>query len=240
MSTPETTVGRPARRRRAEPQADSRAGLARLGPIAQVRAGRLRRRLPQLIVGLILYGSSLAMLLRSTLGNAPWDVLHQGMARHLPISIGQAAVAASFFVLLAWVPLREVPGLGTIGNAILVGLSTDIFLGAVDPPDDLTVRILFLVGGIVLNALATAVYIGAQFGSGPRDGLMTGLSRRTGRSLRLVRTLLELFVVTVGWFLGGVVGVGTVLYALLIGPLSQRLLPAFIVELPPPSSPDDR
>ena len=206
--------------------------LARLGPVAQLRAGRLPRRLSQLAVGLALYGLTLGMMIRATLGNAPWDVLHQGLAIHLPISIGTAVIAMSVVVLLLWIPLRELPGLGTVTNTVAVGLVADLTLGVLDAPEALWQRALLMAGGVVLNALATALYIGSQFGPGPRDGLMTGLHRRTGVSIRLVRTGLEVLVVAIGWVLGGVVGIGTVLYALAIGPLVQVLLPPFIVELP--------
>jgi uncharacterized membrane protein YczE len=205
--------------------------LARLGPIAQIKAGRLPRRLAQLAIGLTLYGVTLAMMIRATLGNAPWDVLHQGMALHLPMSIGTAVIVMSMAVLLLWIPLREMPGLGTVTNSFVVGLVADAALAVLDAPEALWGRSLLMVGGVVLNALATALYIGSQFGPGPRDGLMTGLHRRTGVSIRLVRTGLEVFVVAIGWLLGGVVGVGTVLYAVGIGPLVQLMLPRFIVEL---------
>jgi uncharacterized membrane protein YczE len=208
-----------------------RRELTRLGPVAQLRAGRLGRRLPQLLVGLLLYGLTLAMMIRATLGNAPWDVLHQGLAGHLPITIGQAVIAMSLVVLLLWIPLREMPGLGTICNSFLVGLSADAFLSLISTPDAWWARALLMVGGILLNAVATAMYLGSQFGAGPRDGLMTGLHRRTGVSIRLVRTGLEVAVVAIGWLLGGVAGLGTVLYALAIGPLAQALLPTFIVDL---------
>ncbi len=204
-------------------------GLTDLGPIAQLRAGRLARRLPQLYVGLVLYGVSLAMMVRGDVGLAPWDVLHSGLTKHFPIDIGQALVIVSFVVMLAWIPLREMPGLGTISNALVIGLSTDLFLAVMSRPDAMGVRISWLVAGIVLQGVATAAYIGAQFGRGPRDGLMTGLARRTGRSLRLVRTLMELSVFAIGLLLGGVAGLGTILYAVSIGPLSQALLPAFLV-----------
>lgn len=206
--------------------------LARLGPVAQLRAGRLPRRLGQLGVGLVLYGITLAMLIRATLGNASWDVLHQGMAVHLPMSIGTAVIVMSLVVLLFWIPLREMPGLGTIANSFVVGLMADAALSVMGAPDALWERSLLMAGGVVLNALATALYIGSQFGPGPRDGLMTGLHRRTGLSIRTVRTALEVFVVAVGWALGGVVGIGTIIYTLAIGPLVQIMLPRFIVELP--------
>jgi uncharacterized membrane protein YczE len=209
-----------------------RRELARLGPVAQLRAGRLPRRLGQLVVGLVLYGLTLAMIIRSTLGNAPWDVLHQGMARHLPISIGTAVIAMSMVVLLAWIPLREMPGLGTVLNSVLVGLAADFFLHLIGSPTALDARVALLVGGILLNGVATALYIGSQLGPGPRDGLMTGWHRRTGLSIQRVRMTLEVSVVVVGALLGGTVGVGTVLYAVAIGPLVQWLLPWAVVELP--------
>ena len=212
--------------------ATARPGLTDLGPLAQLRAGGLARRLPQLYVGLVLYGVSLAMMVRADLGLAPWDVLHSGLIRHVPITLGQAVVVMSFVVLVAWIPLRETPGIGTISNALVVGFSADGTLALLEPPDGLALRIALMVGGVVLCGIASALYIGAQLGRGPRDGLMTGLHRRTGRSLRLVRTALEVAVVLVGLLLGGVAGIGTVLYALAIGPLTQLMLPAFTVDLP--------
>jgi uncharacterized membrane protein YczE len=203
--------------------------LSELGPVAQLRAGRLGRRLVQLYAGLVLYGFSIALMVRAHLGLAPWDVLHSGLTKHFPIDIGQALVIVSFVVMLAWVPLREIPGLGTISNAIVIGLSTDLFLAVMPRPDVMTLRVTLLVAGIALQGLATAAYIGAQFGRGPRDGLMTGLARRTGRSLRLVRTLMELTVFAMGLLLGGVAGLGTIVYAVSIGPLSQALLPHLLV-----------
>lgn len=206
--------------------------LVDLGPIAQLRAGRLGRRLCQLMFGLVLYGASLALMVRGALGLAPWDVLHSGLIEHIDITLGQMVVAMSLVVLLLWIPLREKPGLGTIANAIVVGFSADAVLAVLAEPDAWWARVLLLVSGVVLNGLATALYIGSQFGRGPRDGLMTGLARRTGRSLALVRTGLEITVVVIGLVLGGVAGAGTVLYALTIGPLAQLMLPWVIVQLP--------
>jgi uncharacterized membrane protein YczE len=203
--------------------------LTDLGPIAQLRAGRTVRRLVQLYAGLLLYGFSIALMVRAHLGLAPWDVLHSGLTKHFPIDIGQALVIVSFVVMLAWIPLREIPGLGTISNAIVIGASTDVFLAALPTLHDVPLRAVLLAAGISLQGLATAAYIGAQFGRGPRDGLMTGLARRTGRSLRLVRTSMELTVVVIGLLLGGVAGVGTILYAVSIGPLSQALLSPLLV-----------
>lgn len=218
-------ASRPGRTRRP-------AALADLGPVAQLRAGRLGRRLPQLVVGLVLYGVSLAMMVRGDIGLAPWDVLHSGFVRHVPITLGQAVVLFSFVVLLLWIPLRETPGVATVANAVLVGLSADATLALLEPATSMAGRVALMTGGVVLCAGATALYIGAQLGRGPRDGLMTGLARRTGLSLRLVRTGLEVAVVLVGLALGGVLGLGTVVYALAIGPLAQAMLPWFVVRLP--------
>lgn len=205
--------------------------LVDLGPVAQLRAGRLLRRLPQLFIGLYLFGVSLAMMVLAGVGTAPWDVLHLGLIRHVPITLGQAVIAVSFVVLLAWIPMRERPGIGTIANALLVGLSADVTLLMFDAPEALVGQVTLMIGGVALCGLASALYIGAQFGRGPRDGLMTGLSRRTGLSLRLVRTALEVSVVVVGILLGGVAGLGTIVYALGIGPLTQALLPWCLVPL---------
>ncbi|WP_310962772.1 membrane protein YczE [Nocardioides terrisoli] len=205
--------------------------LARLSPLGQLRAGRLLRRLVQLYVGLVAYGLTLALLIRAHLGNAPWDVLHQGLADHLPISIGQAVIAVSFLVLLLWIPLREVPGLGTLSNAVVIGLAADLGLSLMHEPRAIQLRILMTLAGVIGNAVATACYIGAQLGPGPRDGLMTGLNRRTGVPIGPVRTGIEVTVVVVGFFLGGVLGFGTLIYAVAIGPLVQRLLPLFVVPL---------
>jgi len=216
-----------------EPSAAPRPApaLVDLGPLAQLRAGRLPRRLVQLAVGLWLYGVSLAMMVRGGLGLAPWDVLHSGLIRYVPLSLGQAVILTSFLVLVAWVPLREQPGLGTLANAVLVGIATDATLAVLAHPDALVADLALMAGGVVLCGAATAMYIGAQLGRGPRDGLMTGLHRRTGLSLRLVRTGLEVGVVVLGLLLGGVLGVGTVVFALAIGPLAQALLPVFLVRL---------
>lgn len=212
--------------------------LTTLGPLAQLRAGRLARRLPQLVLGLVLYGVSMVLLIRATLGVMPWDVLHQGLAEHLPWSFGTVVIATSVAVLLLWIPIRQMPGLGTLLNAVLIGVVVDIVLPWVPEMESWVARGGLMVAGLVLNAVATAMYIGSQFGPGARDGLMTGFARTTGLSIRLVRTIIEIVVVAVGWLLGGVFGLGTVLYALLIGPLTQAMLPWFTVELDPrPTSP---
>ena len=197
-------------------------------------SSRLPRRLLQLFVGLALYGVSLAMLLRAGLGLAPWDVLHQGLAGLLGTSVGQMVIALSFVVLLLWIPLRERPGFGTVANALLVGVFVDLTLLLLDDAEGWAWRVGLLLLGVLVNGVATALYIGASLGAGPRDGLMTGLVRRTGRSVRLVRTTLEVAVLAVGWLLGGTVGVGTLLYALAIGPIAHALLPVFTVRRQPP------
>lgn len=184
------------------------------------------RRLPQLAAGLALYGASMALILRARLGVDPWDVLHQGLAARLHLDFGLVTAMTGIVVLLAWVPLRQRPGVGTLANVALIAVSVDAVLAVLPSPSGLVWRIALLVAGVVLNGLSIAVYVGARLGPGPRDGLMTGLSARTGRSLRLVRTLIEVTVLVCGWLLGGTVGIGTVLYAVAIGPLAQAFLPA--------------
>jgi uncharacterized membrane protein YczE len=216
-----------SRRHRQEPRPPRQAQSRELGPVGQLRAGRLARRLPQLYAGLVLYGLTVACLIRSRLGNAPWDVLHQGVAAHLGVSIGTVAIAVSVLVLLAWIPLRQVPGLGTLSNALIVGLAINLGLAVLPAPHALVGQVALMAAGIAGNAVATAMYIGGRFGPGPRDGLMTGLHRLTGRPIWIVRTSIEVSVVVAGIALGGVFGVGTVLYAVAIGPLVQPLLPLF-------------
>jgi uncharacterized membrane protein YczE len=193
------------------------------------------RRLVQLYAGLVLYGLSMALLVRSGLGVMPWDVLHQGLARQLGWSLGVVTIVVGALVLLAWIPLRERPGLGTVSNVVVIGLALDAALAVLPEPASLPLRIALVPTGILLNAVATAAYIGVHLGPGPRDGLMTGLVRRTGRSVRLVRTSIEVAVVALGWLLGGTLGVATVLYALAIGPLVHVLLPRLAVDLPAPA-----
>lgn len=208
--------------------------LATLTSREQLRAGKLPRRLAQLLVGLTLYGTSMAMMIRSQLGLDPWDVLHYGLAGRLPLTFGQVTMVVGALVLLLWVPLRQWPGLGTLANVIVIGLATDAGLGLIPEPTTMLPRGALLVGGITLNGLAGGLYIGSQLGPGPRDGLMTGFARRTGWSIRMVRTGIEVSVLSAGWLLGGVVGVGTVAYAILIGPLVQFFLPRVTVRLEVP------
>ncbi|MFH8626800.1 YitT family protein [Streptomyces vietnamensis] len=198
----------------------------------------LTRRLVQLYVGLTLYGVSSALLVRSGLGLEPWGVLHQGLAEKTGLTIGVVSIIVGAVVLLLWVPIRQRPGLGTVSNVFAIGLATDGTLALVPDVDGLTGQVPLLLLGIVLNGVATGLYIAARFGPGPRDGLMTGLHRLTGRSIRLVRTAIEVVVVATGFLLGGSVGVGTVLYALAIGPLAQFFLRRFAVPETAPETPE--
>ncbi|MGJ9414376.1 YitT family protein [Aeromicrobium sp. CF4.19] len=182
-------------------------------------------RLVQLMGGLVLYGVTMAMLVRSGLGLDPWDVFHEGMTHHVPLTFGQVVILTGVFLLLLWVPLRQRPGVGTVLNVIVIGLAADLGLALIPTSDLLVWQALLLVGGIVGNGVAGALYIGARLGPGPRDGLWLGLVERTGRSVRFWRTTLELTVLVVGFVLGGTVGVGTVAYALAIGPVVQAVLP---------------
>ncbi|MFD5831724.1 YitT family protein [Lentzea sp. NPDC060358] len=184
------------------------------------------RRLPQLLAGLWLYGASMAMQIRATLGLNPWDVLHEGLEKRTGLSFGLITAITGVLVLLVWIPLKQKPGIGTIGNVVLVAVSVDVSLAIMPAPEGLLPRIALMTAGIVLNAVAFAAYVGSRLGAGPRDGMVTGFCRRTGVSLRLTRTVIELVVLGTGWLLGGTVGVGTILYALGIGPLSQLFLPA--------------
>ncbi|WP_395994323.1 membrane protein YczE [Catenulispora acidiphila] len=190
------------------------------------------RRLVQLFAGLVLFGASTALMVASGLGLASWDVLHQGLARHTGLPLGHVVIGVGALVLLAWIPLRQRPGFGTAANVVVVGLAADATLGVLPTPHALAPRAALLVGGIALNGVATGLYVGAGLGPGPRDGLMTGLAARTGRSLRLTRTGIEVAVLAAGWLLGGTVGVGTVLFAAAIGPLAQFFIARFTLNPP--------
>jgi uncharacterized membrane protein YczE len=187
------------------------------------------RRLASLYAGLVLFGLSVALMVNARLGVDPWDVLHQGIARRTGIPFGWVVNGTGVLVLLAWIPLRQRPGLGTVSNVIVVGLVAGVALPRLPQPGPLAGRAAFLAAGIVANAVATALYIGAGLGPGPRDGLMTGLAAR-GWPIRRVRTCIELTVLTVGWLLGGTVGVGTLLYAVSIGPLAHVLIPKLAID----------
>ncbi|MEU8019206.1 hypothetical protein AB0B74_24900 [Micromonospora parva] len=196
------------------------------------------RRLVQLYLGLTLYGVSMALMIRSDLGLDPWDVFHQGLSELTGLSFGTVTIGVGALVLLLWIPLRQRPGLGTVSNVVVIGLVVDATMALLPAGGPLSVRTAMLITGIVANGAATALYLGAQLGPGPRDGLMTGyVARRPGRSVRLVRTVIEVTVLALGWLLGGTVGVGTVAYALAIGPLAQFFIPLFAVpEAAAPSS----
>ncbi|MEU2895403.1 membrane protein YczE [Streptomyces sp. NPDC001273] len=193
------------------------------------RHGHLARRLFQLYAGLALYGASSALLVRSGLGLEPWNVLHQGLSERTGLSMGVVLTIVGAAVLLLWIPLRQRPGLGTISNVLVIGAAMDATLAVVPDAHAMAVRVPLMTAGIVLNGAATGLYIAARFGPGPRDGLMTGLHQHTGVSVRLVRTAIEITVVVTGFLLGGTVGVGTLLYAVTIGPLAQVFLRFFAV-----------
>lgn len=198
---------------------------------------RLVRRLIQLYVGLALYGAAIGFLVRAELGLDPWDVLHQGLNRVTGLSFGTITIIVGVVVLLLWIPLRQRPGLGTLSNVVVVGLCADLALWLIPEVHKLAFRIPFLIGGVLLTALAAAIYIGAGFGPGPRDGLMTGLHARGFGSIRVMRTLVEIVVLAIGWLLGGSVGVGTVLFAVSIGPLIHWMMPYFDLSATKPRLP---
>jgi uncharacterized membrane protein YczE len=186
----------------------------------------VRGRLVQLFLGLLLYGFSASLLVLARLGLDPWDVFHQGLARHSGLAIGTWSILVGLVVLLLWIPLRQMPGIGTVANVVMIGGTMDVVLSFVHSPHSMVWRIVCLVAGVSLNGVATGAYIGAGLGPGPRDGLMTGLAAR-GHSIRVVRTGIEITVLATGWLLGGTVGVGTVLYAVSIGPLAHVFVPLF-------------
>ncbi|MDQ7904553.1 hypothetical protein RB614_08450 [Phytohabitans sp. ZYX-F-186] len=191
---------------------------------------RATRRLTQLLAGLVLYGASMALMIESRLGLDPWDVFHQGLSEVTGVRFGLIVILVGAMVLLLWIPLRQRPGIGTVANVVVIGLAVDAVLAVLPTAGPMALRIAFLVGGVTLNGVATGLYIGARLGPGPRDGLMTGfVARRPGRSIRLVRTVIEVTVLAVGWLLGGTVGAGTVLYAVAIGPLAHVFIPLFTV-----------
>ena len=194
----------------------------------RIRQERVVLRLFNLFAGLILFGVSIALMLSAGLGVDPWDVLHQGVARQAGIPFGTVVILASLLVLVLWIPLRQRPGFGTVANAVVVGLAAGATLAVLPDLDSFAPRFAFLAGGILLNGLATGLYIGARLGPGPRDGLMTGLAAR-GLPLGPARTAIEVGVLAIGWGLGGQVGIGTLVYAASIGPLVQFFIAAFTV-----------
>lgn len=205
--------------------------LAVLTPKQQLTAGRMPRRLVQLFIGLSMYGLAMAMFVRSGLGLDPWDVFHYGISRLTGVNFGVVIIVVSILVLLLWIPLRQWPGLGTVANALWIGVATNLGLAMIPTVHGLPLQMAVFTVGLVINGIGGALYLGAQLGPGPRDGLMTGLHERTGLSLRVLRTALELTVLITGWLMGGIVGVGTIAYAVAIGPLVQAFLPRCVVAL---------
>lgn len=189
----------------------------------------MTRRLIQLVIGLAFFGIGVALLLKSRLGTGSWDVLTQGISHHLPLSFGTITIIMSCIVLLLWIPLRQKPGIGTVANGLLIGVFSDIGLRSIPDPSGIWMQILALAGGLLAVGIASGLYIGAGLGPGPRDGLMTGLHKRTGKPIWMVRTAIEVVVLVIGWLLGGIVGFGTIAVTLLIGPLCQIFLPMFTI-----------
>lgn len=217
-----------------QPYPEGTMSLTNLSPLQQLRAGRLPVRLTYLIVGLLFFALAMALMIRAQLGVDPWNVLHLGIANHLPLSLGTIAILTGALVLFTWIPLKQWPGLGTIANVLVIGLGLDFFLAVIPPIQGLSWQISVFLLGIAVNGLGGAMYIGSHLGPGPRDGLMTGLHLATGRSIRLIRTCIEVSVLAIGWMLGGPVGVGTVAYALLIGPSVQFFMKFMVLRLPAP------
>lgn len=181
----------------------------------------------QLVIGLCLFGLGAALMVRAHLGLDPWNVFHQGLSGLTGLSLGMLSILSGVVVMLLWIPLKQRPGLGTIANILLIGLSMDLFMALISEAEGMGLRIAYMAIGLVLTGLGTAAYIGAGMGTGPRDGLMIGLNKKFGWSIRVSRMMVEVVVLAAGWMLGGVAGVGTVAFALLIGPLVQFFLPAF-------------
>lgn len=194
-----------------------------------VSGKNLRRRLIQLLVGLVLFGVGIAMMLQSGLGLPPWDVLHQGLTEEFGLTVGIWSIIISFVVLVLWLPLRERYGIGTVLNAIIIGVVIDLGVLVIPEPDNVWWDLLLMAGGISVIGLASGMYIGANLGPGPRDGLMTAISRR-GLSIRVTRWGLEIVVLITGILLGGTFGVGTIGFALLIGPIVQYFLPRWSID----------
>ena len=205
-------------------------------PIAGPRLGR---RLGQLVFGLVIFGFGIALMLQSGLGVPPWDVLHQGLAERFGLTVGIWSIIVSVFVLVLWIPIREPYGIGTLLNALIIGLTIDGFALIIPIPDAMPWRIALLVAGIVIIGIASGLYIGAKLGPGPRDGLMTGIAKY-GYSVGLTRTILEVIVLAIGWMLGGTFGVGTVAFALFIGPIVQFSFRIWPLELAEPAPVESR
>ena len=192
----------------------------------------LWRRLVQVVAGLVIYGFSAAVMIHAVIGIDPWDVFHQGLSVMTGVPFGIVIIIVGAGVLLLWIPLRQKLGLGTVLNLFIIGLTLDCFLGVLPMASGIWMSLGFFVFGVIANGLAIALYVGAGLGAGPRDGLMTALVKRTGRPVWLVRTAIEITVLAGGWALGGTVGIGTVIYALTIGPVAHVLMPFFALDAP--------
>ena len=184
-------------------------------------------RLLRCVAGLACFGTGIAFFVRSELGVPPWDVFHQGVSQHTGLGLGTVLIIVAFAVLLMWIPLRLRPGLGTLLNAVEIGLVLNLTEGLIPETKNIVIRIIFMLLGLTIIAAGSGLYIGAQFGSGPRDGLMLGLNKRFGISVRLARTLVEITVMVIGIFLGGHIGLGTFVFAFGIGPMVQVALRTF-------------
>ena len=194
-----------------------------------IRGPRLTKRTTHLLVGLVLFGLGIGLMLQSRLGVPPWDVLHQGLANRFGLTVGIWSIIVSIVVLIGWLPLRERYGIGTLLNAIIIGVVIDLSTILVPQPEALVWRSAMLAAGILMIGFASGLYIGADLGPGPRDGLMTGIAKK-GPSIRITRTVIEVTVLAVGWLLGGTFGIGTVAFALLMGPIVQYFLPRLRID----------
>jgi uncharacterized membrane protein YczE len=195
-------------------------------PYSRTIPSSMITRVGQCVVGLIIGGTGIALIVDADIGLAPWDVLHKGISRHTGVGVGTVIIIVGFALLALWIPLRVRPGLGTILNAVLIGGTVNVVLPLLPEPDNLALQLVEMAAGVVAFGIGTALYIGAGLGPGPRDGLMTGIAAR-GYSLRLVRTAIEITVLTTGWILGGSVGLGTAVFALSIGPIVHHFLGVF-------------
>ena len=192
--------------------------------IPPMATDRLVERIIRCVIGLAFFGIGISMVMDARIGAPPWDVFHQGVADRVDREVGTVIIATGAVLMLLWIPLRQKPGIGTILNAIEIGLVANVALAILPRPDSVLVQVPMMLGGVVVTAIGSGLYIGSGLGPGPRDGIMTGLAVR-GVPLRIARTGIEITVLVVGWFLGGQVGVGTVAFAVLIGPLVQVFLP---------------
>ncbi|MGH8951097.1 MAG: YczE/YyaS/YitT family protein [Acidimicrobiia bacterium] len=206
--------------------------------LTPVAGERLPRRVTQLVVGLVLFGFGVGLMLQSGLGVPPWDVLHQGLARQFGLTVGVWSIIISVIVLLLWLPLRQAYGMGTLLNAVIIGVVIDLTGVFLPEAESTVVAWVMLIGGVVLIGIASGLYIGANLGPGPRDGLMTGIAKR-GPSIRLTRGVIEITVLVLGWILGGTFGIGTIVFALAIGPLVQYFLPRWDISPHPMTDPLD-